>query len=110
MSIDYDITAHLDSPNLSAVKVVAAVRGISVHDARIALLTEWDQRLSDAIDAENNQAEMWAGMATDVASTDPDGALGFVDAARECLAVSAQYSELRGKAAHMIRAALEHQD
>ena len=83
MSIDHDITAHLDTPNLSAVKVVAAIRQMSVRNARIALLTEWDQRLADAIDSANNQAEMWAGMASDVAPTDPTGALGFVDAARE---------------------------
>ena len=110
MSIDHDITAHLDNPNLTAVKVVAAIRGISVHDARVAILTEWDQRLAAAIDAENNQAEMWAGMATDVAPTDPTGAIAYVDAARECLAVSARYAYKRTQAADMIRAAREHQD
>ncbi len=110
MSIDHTITAHLDTPNLSAVKVVAAVRNITVRAARIAILTEWDQRLAAAIESENKQAEHWAGMAADVANTDPHGAVGFSDAAYECLAVSAEYSDKRAQAAHMIRAACEHQD
>lgn len=107
MSIDPDITAHLDTPNLTAVKVVAAVRQITVAEARVAILTEWDQRLAAAIESENNQAEHWAGMASDVAPTDPHGAIGYVDAARECLAVSAGYADKRVQAADMIRLARE---
>ncbi len=85
MSIDPDVTAHLDTPNLSAVKVVAAIRGISVHAARAALLPEWDQRLADAIASEIRQAEHWAGMASDAAATgDYPGADEFICRDRPC--------------------------
>ena len=54
MQVDHDITAELDNPHLSGVKVVAAIRRISVAQARVELLTEWDQRLESAIVAELN--------------------------------------------------------
>ncbi|MBE7192969.1 MAG: hypothetical protein INR66_10855 [Gordonia polyisoprenivorans] len=105
MQPDHDITADLDNPYLSGVKVVAAIRRISVAQARVELLTEWDQRLQAAIDAELSQSQMWADLAGDTAPRDPEGATGFIDAASECLAVAARLRHKRTQAADMIRLA-----
>ncbi|PZU04544.1 MAG: hypothetical protein DI630_00010 [Gordonia sp. (in: high G+C Gram-positive bacteria)] len=105
MQVDHDITAELDNPHLSGVKVVAAIRQISVAQARVELLTEWDQRLAAAIAAELNQSQMWADLAGDTAPHDPEGASGFIDAASECLTVAARLRYKRAQAADMIRLA-----
>lgn len=105
MQVDRDITAELDNPHLSGVKVVAAIRRISVAQARVELLTEWDQRLAAAIDIELTQSQMWADLAGDTAPHDPEGASGFIDAASECLTVAAHLRDKRAQAANMIRLA-----
>ena len=109
MSIDPDITADLSTPNLTAVKVVAATRGITVAAARDQLLAEWDERLASAITSEADMAGNWLATARDhLAAGDLATAELDIDAARECIAVIETHKAKRDQAAAMRRMNAEH--
>ena len=99
------------TPNLTGVKVVAAVRGISVSQAREQLLAEWDQRLVSRINAEAQMATDWLAKARDntIAGDLATAALDVI-AAQECHAAMQIYRAKREQCAAMRRMNREHPD
>lgn len=102
MRLQDETTVHLDNPALSSVRVVAAVRRISVAQARYDVLREWDARLSERFACETGQARFWAGMAGDMADTDPERALELLDEARACLTIAADLTRKQAEATVLI--------
>ena len=99
------------TPNLTGVKVVAAIRGISVPQARDQLLAEWDQRLVSRINSEADMAQNWLATARDhtIAHDLATAALDVI-AAQECHAAMEIYRAKREQCAAMRRMNREHPD
>jgi len=110
VSIDPDALDDT-TPNLTGVKVVAAIRGISVPQARDQLLAEWDQRLVSRINSEADMAQNWLATARDhtIAHDLATAALDVI-AAQECHAAMEIYRAKREQCAAMRRMNREHPD
>ena len=110
VSVDPDALTDT-TPDLGAVTVVAATRGISVPEARDQLLAEWDQRLVSRINSEADMAQNWLATARDhtIAGDLATAALDVI-AAQECHAAMEIYRAKREQCAAMRRMNREHPD
>ena len=108
VSVDPDALTDT-TPDLGAVTVVAATRGISVFEARDELLAEWDQRLAGLILTEADMAQNWLATARDhsIAGDLATSALDVI-AAQECHAAIEVYRAKREQCAAMRRLNREH--
>ena len=110
VTIDSDALADTN-PNLGAVRVVAAIRGITVSQAREQLLAEWDERLVSRTNCEADMAQNWLATARDhsIAGDLATSALDVI-AAQECHAAIEVYRAARERCAAMRRMNAEHPD
>ena len=94
-------TLTLAAPNLEAVRLTAALRGITVDRALIEQARDWCTALDEAIERSAQEAAMAIGNAEDVATTAEQRHAWFAEAHDHLTEVN-RLAQLRTVAAQMV--------